>query len=43
MPRGTPESGGVYLTVFPELSPNTDCISFYNDYANDNLINLIEN
>ena len=23
-----PEGGGVYLTVYPELSPNTDIISF---------------
>ena len=22
-PEGTPEGGGVYLTVYPELSPNT--------------------
>ena len=27
-PEGTPEGGGVYLTVYPELSPNTDIISF---------------
>ena len=26
-PEGTPEGGGVYLTVYPELSPNTDIIS----------------
>ena len=28
VPEGTPEGGGVYLTVYPELSPNTDIISF---------------
>ena len=27
-PKGTPEGGGVYLTVYPESSPNTDSISF---------------
>ena len=27
-PKGTPEGGGVYLTVYPESSPNTDIISF---------------
>ena len=27
-PEGTPEGEGVYLTVYPELSPNTDSISF---------------
>ena len=27
-PEGTPEGEGVYLTVHPELSPNTDIISF---------------
>ena len=26
--RGTPEGKGLYLTVYPELSPNTDIISF---------------
>ena len=26
--HGTPEVEGVYLTVYPELSPNTDSISF---------------
>jgi hypothetical protein len=26
VPEGTPEGGGVYLTVCPELSPNTDII-----------------
>ena len=26
-PEGTPEGGVVYLTVYPELSPNTDIIS----------------
>ena len=25
--EGTPESKGVYLTVYPESSPNTDSIS----------------
>ena len=28
VPEGTPEGGGVYLTVYPESSPNTDIISF---------------
>ena len=28
-PEETPEGEGVYLTVYPELSPNTDSISFY--------------
>ena len=27
-PGGTPEGKGVYLTVYPESSPNTDIISF---------------
>ena len=27
-PKGTPEVKGLYLTVYPELSPNTDIISF---------------
>ena len=27
-PKGTPEDKGIYLTVYPELSPNTDSISF---------------
>ena len=27
-PEGTPEGGGLYLTVYPESSPNTDIISF---------------
>ena len=27
-PEGTPEGRGVYLTVYPESSPNTDIISF---------------
>ena len=27
-PEGTPEGEGVYLTVYPESSPNTDSISF---------------
>ena len=26
-PEGTPEGKGVYLTAYPELSPNTDSIS----------------
>ena len=26
--EGTPEAKGLYLTVYPELSPNTDIISF---------------
>ena len=27
-PEGTPEGKGLYLIVYPELSPNTDIISF---------------
>ena len=27
-PEGTPEGKGVYLTVYPESSPNIDSISF---------------
>ena len=27
-PEGTPEGEVVYLTVYPELSPNTESISF---------------
>ena len=27
-PKGTPEDKGVYLTVYPESSTNTDSISF---------------
>ena len=27
-PKGTPEDKGVYLTVYPESSPNIDSISF---------------
>ena len=27
-PEGTPESGGVYFSVYPNSSPNTDIISF---------------
>ena len=27
-PKGTPEGIGLYLTVYPELSPNTDIIYF---------------
>ena len=27
-PEGTPEGEGLYLTVYPESSPNTDIISF---------------
>ena len=27
-PEGTPEGKGLYLTVYPELSPNTNIISF---------------
>ena len=26
--EGTPKGKGLYLTVYPELSPNTDIISF---------------
>ena len=29
-PQGTPEGGGVYLTVCPKSSPNTDITSFNN-------------
>ena len=28
LPEGTPEGKGLYLTLYPELSPNTDSISF---------------
>ena len=28
LPEGTSEGGGLYLTVYPELSPNTNSISF---------------
>ena len=28
VPEGTPEGKGLYLTIYPELSPNTDIISF---------------
>ena len=28
VPEGTPEGKGLYLTVYPESSPNTDIISF---------------
>ena len=28
VPEGTPKGKGVYLTVYPELSPYTDSISF---------------
>ena len=28
VPEGTPEGGGVYLTVYPESSPNADIVSF---------------
>ena len=27
-PEGTPEGKGLYLTVYPESSPNTDILSF---------------
>ena len=27
-PEGTPEGKGLYLTVYPKSSPNTDIISF---------------
>ena len=27
--EGIPEGEGMYLTVYPESSPNTDSISFY--------------
>ena len=27
-PKGTPEGEGVYLTVYPESSPNKDSIAF---------------
>ena len=27
-PEGTPEGEGVYLTAYPESSPNTNSISF---------------
>ena len=28
-PEGTPEGKGMYLNVYPESSPNTDSITFY--------------
>ena len=28
VPEETPEGKGLYLTIYPELSPNTDIISF---------------
>ena len=28
-PEGTPEGKGLYLTVYPDFSPNTDILSFY--------------
>ena len=28
LPEGTPEGGGLYLTVYPESSPNMGSISF---------------
>ena len=28
LPVGDPEGEGLYLTVYPDLSPNTDIISF---------------
>ena len=28
LPEGVPEGEGVYLTIYPKLSPNTDSISF---------------
>ena len=28
-PKGTPEGQGVYLTIYPESSPNTDSISLF--------------
>ena len=28
LPEGAPEGEGVYLTVYPESSPNTDSMSF---------------
>ena len=28
VPKGTPEGKGVYLTLYPKSSPNTDSISF---------------
>ena len=34
-PKGTPEGEGIYLTEYPELSPNTDSMSFYNDFFNN--------
>ena len=33
VPEGTPEGKGVYLIVYPELSPNTDSISFYHSLS----------
>ena len=28
-PEGTPEGKGVYLTVYPEVSPNTERVYFF--------------
>ena len=42
-PKETPEGKGLYLTVYPESSPNTDIISFNNHQANVYLIILIDN
>ena len=28
LPEGVPDGEGLYLSVYPELSPNTDIISF---------------
>ena len=33
-PEGTPEGKGLYLTVYPKSSHNTDIISFNNRKAN---------
>ena len=33
--NGTPEGEGVYLTEYPGLGPNTDSMSFYNDFFNN--------
>ena len=43
VPEGAPEGKGVYLTVYPEFSPNTDSNHFNSHKANSFLISLIDN
>ena len=35
LPKGTPKGEGLYLTVYPELSPNTDSILFLYKFGNN--------